>query len=131
MLTWNEEEARVEASLGGRVTAAEVNVLAEELQDVIEELDTPFLLLLDYSRAQALDDAASEALCALKDFCLDNGAEKIVSVVFDEEQAARHIDHRLQLVLEGREAIVAQGSEAQHLRREAVIYDLNEIRKAA
>jgi hypothetical protein len=131
MLTWNEEEARIEASLGGRVTSAEVEVLMEELENVIESIEHPYMLLLDYSRAQAMDQNAATALFTLKDFCLENGADKIVSVVYDDEEAARHIDQRLQHVLEGREAIVAQGAEAPFLEQSAIIHDINEIRKAA
>ena len=132
MMSWNEDDARIEASLGGRVTAAEVQVLAEELQEVVATLgEQPYLLLLDYSRAQALDTEAAGELANLKDFCLGHGADKIVSVVYDDEEAARHIDMRLQYVLEGREAIVAQGYEMPFLEQTAQVYEVEQFRKAA
>jgi hypothetical protein len=122
MMSWIEEDARVEASLGGRVTAAELRVLRDELEEVVATLgDQPFVMLLDYSRALPLDASATEELSALKDFCLEAGAERIVSVTLDDEHVAREIDVRLQHVLEGREAIVAQGGEASALETAEII----------
>ena len=132
MMSWNDDDARIEASLGGRVTAAEVQVLSEELHEVIASLDhQPYLLLLDYSRAHTLDSEATAELASLKDYCLANGADKIVSVVHDDEEAARHIDMRLQHVLEGKEAIVAQGCETAFLQQPAEVYVIEQFRQAA
>lgn len=132
MMSWNEDDARIEASLGGRVTAAEVKVLAEELREVGESMaDRPYLLVLDYSRAKAFDEDAVLELNLIKDFCLDNGADKIVSVVWDDDEASKYIDQRLQLVLEGREAIVAQGDEAVHLEQATAVFEIDEYRQAA
>ena len=132
MMSWNEDEARIEASLGGRITAAEISVLGEELRDVVEAMNSqPYLLLLDYSRAHTLDGEAATELNILKDYCLAHGADKIVSIVYDDDAVSNHTQQRLQLVLEGREAIVAQGDEARYLEPAAAIIDIEEYRKAA
>lgn len=132
MMSWNEEDSRIEASLGGKVTAPELQVLSEELHELLAELDEkPYLLLLDYSKTQPLDGEATSELFALKDFCLEQGVEKIVSVTRDDEEAAWHIDQRLQHVLEGREAIVAQGDELPHLNPPAEVYEISAFRLAA
>jgi hypothetical protein len=132
MMSWNEEDSRIEASLGGRISAPELRVLSEELKDLITELDEkPYLLLLDYSKTQPLDDETKNELFALKDLCLDGGVEKIVSVARDDEEAASHIDQRLQYVLEGREAIVAMGDELPHISAPAEVYEIQAFRRAA
>lgn len=132
MMSWNEDDARIEASLGGRVTAAEVKVLAEELREVGESMpNQSYLLVLDYSRAQAFDEEGITELNSLKDYCLENGAGKIVSVVYDDDTASQYIDQRIQNVLEGREAIVAQGDEAPYLAQTAAVLEIAQYRKAA
>jgi hypothetical protein len=109
-MSWIEEEAKVEASLGGRVTKEEMWVFAEELKDVAESMNQPYLVLLDYSRAKQLDSGASEILSLLKDFCLENGAAKVVTIVKDEAEIVDKTHERLQFVLEGREEYVTDGS---------------------
>jgi hypothetical protein len=107
MVSWLEEEARVEASLGGRVTAEEVMVLAEELLDVAAQLaEQPYLLMLDYGKAAEFDAETSQALVHLKDQMLERGAERIISVTSDEERQAREINERFHNVLAGRESYV-------------------------
>ena len=106
LMSWIEEEARVEASLGGRVTKEEMWVFAEELKEVAGSMDQPFLVLLDYSRAKHLEPGAADVLTLLKDFCLENGAAKVVTVAKDEAELLAHTQNRLQLVLEGREEYV-------------------------
>jgi hypothetical protein len=106
LMSWIEDEARVEASLGGRVTKEEMWVFAEELKEVAGSMDQPFLVLLDYSRAKHLEPGAADVLTMLKDFCLENGAAKVVTVAKDEADILAHTQNRLQLVLEGREECV-------------------------
>jgi hypothetical protein len=109
LLTWIEEEARIEASLGGRITVEEMAVLYEELRDVLESLqDQPYLLQLDYSRAKNFDAMTTMVLEEIKDFCLSNGAAKVVSILRDEDDVTIHTNSRLQLVMEGREEFVLE-----------------------
>ena len=103
----------VEASLGGRVTKEEMWVFGEELKEVAQTMSQPFMVLLDYSRAKQLEPGASELLSALKDFCLDNGAAKVVTIVKDENEIADRTHQRLQFVLEGREEFVLDASTVQ------------------
>ncbi len=113
LVTWDENEAKVEASLGGRVTVEEMTVFAEELKAVVEEFgDQPYMLMFDYSRAKSFDLKATDVLMSLKDFCLDAGAAKIVSVVRDEEDLAQHTHSRLMATLEGKEQFVLQPEAA-------------------
>ncbi len=105
-MSWSEEEAKVEASLGGRVTKEEMWVFAEELKEVASSMEQPFLVVLDYSRAKHLEPNAVDVLTLLKDFCHENGAAKVVTVAKDEADMLSHTQDRLQLVLEGREEYV-------------------------
>jgi hypothetical protein len=107
LLSWIEEEARVEASLGGRVTCDEMSVLFEELREVIETVQArPYLLQLDYSKARSFDTATLLILNELKDFCLANGAAMIATILEDEDDLVTHTSVRLQQVMEGSEQFV-------------------------
>lgn len=112
LISWMEDEARVEASLGGRVTAEEMAVLQDELADVIETLEhKPFLLVLDYAKAKNFDLDTRVVLADLKDFCFANGAAKIVSIVQDEDAMVSQCTERIQAVLEGREELMLEPRE--------------------
>jgi anti-anti-sigma regulatory factor len=112
LLTWTEKDAKIDASLGGRVTAEEMAVLLEELQDVIDSIpDHPFSLCLDYSKAKQFDDATASILEDLLEFCHGAGVERIVSIVRDEDDLLRHVNARLQRVMEGREQYVVEPEE--------------------
>jgi len=111
-----EKDGIVEASLGGRVTADEIGVLAEEMSEAFEEMyDQPFSLLLDYSRAKQFDSQTLHALNELKDLALEFGVAQIVSVAKDEGERTSHQTCRLQQVLEGKEKFVAPGSESKFI----------------
>lgn len=108
LVSVQENESMVEASLGGRITAEEMQVFGDELHHMIEELGgKPFNLLIDYSKARTLDREAVQVLSAIKDGCLGQGANKIVSVPRDEHELVRHTSTRLQAVLEGREEFIS------------------------
>jgi hypothetical protein len=116
-----EKDGLVEASLGGRVTADEICVLAEEISDLFEDLsDQPFSLLLDYSRAKRFDPNSLQALNELKDLAFEYGAAQIVSVAPDEGERTLHQTSRLQMVLEGREKFVPAGSELRAFAAQTV-----------
>ena len=111
LISWNEEEARIEASLGGRITADEMEVFAEELLDIIESVaDRPHLLILDESKAKDFDRDGTVALSEFKDAVLSNGASKVVTIARDEDDLLTQTSERLQYVLEGREEFVLEPS---------------------
>jgi hypothetical protein len=114
-----EKEGIVEASLGGRVSADEICVLAGEISDRFEQMDAEGMsLLLDYSRAKRFDPKAFQALNELKDLALDYGVVQIVSVISDEAERTTHQSSRLQMVLEGRESFVPAGGELSLLQQQ-------------
>lgn len=109
-----EKDAIVEASLGGRVTAEEIRVLGEELEELLEGFEEEsYSMLLDFSKAKRLDTAAMLALGDVKDYCLNNGAIEIVSVPVDEFDSIQHQTLRMQQILEGRERFVSEPSHAR------------------
>lgn len=111
LISWNEEESRIEASLGGRVTADEMEVFAEELLEVIESMsDRPHLVVLDQSKAKNLDQNGAVTLSEFKNTVLSNGASKVVTIARDETDFLTQTSERLQFVLEGREEIVLEPS---------------------
>ncbi|HVL38386.1 MAG TPA: hypothetical protein VM328_03245, partial [Fimbriimonadaceae bacterium] len=60
-MNWNEAEMRIEASFGGRMDEAEMRVFAEELRDLVSEIeDQPYLLMIDHSKAKSLDRQAAD-----------------------------------------------------------------------
>lgn len=106
MVSWIEEEAKVEASLGGRVTVEEMYVFAEELRDVVAEFgEQPYTLTIDHSRAKPFDVATQQMLTELKDEFLNGQAQQVVSIVHDEDALAQLTHERLQPILEGRECV--------------------------
>lgn len=110
-----ENEAIVEASLGGRVTADEVKVFGEELEELLMHLDNqPFEVLLDHSRARRMDAETVLALSDVKDALLAAGATMIWSIAADDSDRAAHQTVRLQHVLEGSETFVAEPSQARY-----------------
>lgn len=109
LMSWNESDRRIEASLGGRVTAEEMQVFAGEIDEIVASFEgRSFDLLIDYSRAKEFDRESMRTLREMKDKCLAAGASQIVSVARDEDQLARETTDRLNLVLEGRERVVLE-----------------------
>ena len=109
-----ESEAFVEASLGGRVTADEVRVFGDELMELLEHLEgQSFEVMLDHSRARRMDVDTVVALGDVKDSLLAAGATMIWCIAADDSDRAAHQTIRLQQVLEGTEAFVAEPSQAK------------------
>ena len=107
LMSWNEIEGTIEASLGGRVTSEEMHVFVGEVDEVVGSFQgRGFHLCLDYSKAKEFDRESLLTLRSLKDRCLKAGASTIVSIARDEEQMARETSDRLSLILEGRERIL-------------------------
>jgi hypothetical protein len=114
LVAWEENDARLEASLGGRVTVDEMAAFADDVRNLLEEVgEKPYLVLIDYCKAKEFDFEASAVLASLKDFCLASGAALVVSLVQDDETVVRHTSERLQLVLEGREMFLTEFDESQ------------------
>lgn len=101
---WNEGENRLEASIGGHVTAAEANVFT---QDIINELQSynggEFEFQLDYSSAGRLDQGVREAFELAQSYCKIRGARKFICIARDEMEIEYQTGLRLQQVLEGEE----------------------------
>lgn len=115
-----EQEGFIEASLGGRVTADEIQVFGEELREIVEAFEAkPFQVLLDFSRARRLDGDGVTALAEVKDSMFAMGASQIVNVPGDEHDMVLHQSSRLQQVLEGLESFVSDPAEARFERRQA------------
>ena len=111
LITWNDKDCVLEASLGGRVTFEEALVVYEELQEIVGDLGgQPYLLVLDYSKAKGFDADTENVVGDIRDFCLSKGAEKVVSVVRDEDEIPLMTGWRLQNVLEGVEDFVTDPS---------------------
>ena len=111
LVSYLENERLIEASLGGRVTAEEVRVFGEEIIEVLE-IFGPSNILLDYSRALAMDNNSLSTLSLMKDLFLQSGAKQIVSVPCNEHDLARHTSHRLHEVIDGKEAFVLDPESA-------------------
>src|SRR5437588_4023259 len=102
LLTVQEDQAVVEASLGGRVDATEMRAFGEELAEILESLSNQsYCLLIDHSKAKSLDRDAVAVLAWIKDTALETGAEKIVCIARDESDMVNHTTSRIQAVLEG------------------------------
>jgi hypothetical protein len=115
LLTVQEDQAVVEASLGGRVDALEMRAFGEELAELLESLQNQsFYLLIDHSKAKSLDREAVTVLSWIKDTALETGVEKIVCIARDETDMVNHTTHRIQAVLEGKEEFHLEGEPVRY-----------------
>src|SRR5688572_19475814 len=119
LVSWIEEEGKVEASLGGRVTVEEMHVFAEEVRDVTATFNRPYVLTIDHSKAKPFDGPSQSLLSDLKDRCLKGKAEKVISIVNDEDEMAMLTSERLMPVMEGREEIVMAAANQEWFGAEA------------
>ncbi|MFI5384797.1 MAG: hypothetical protein ACHQ50_01645 [Fimbriimonadales bacterium] len=109
-----EDQAVIEASLGGRIDLLEMKTFAEDLKVLFADWDgQPFYLLLDYSKAAAFDENATDELNALKETAFTLGAVKIFSVPQENSELEEHVSARMQDVLEGREEFLMYAHQAQ------------------
>jgi hypothetical protein len=131
LVSWIEEQGKVEASLGGRVTVEEMHVFAEELREVVATFEArPYVLTIDHSKAKPFDLPTQRMLSNLKDECLLGSAEKIVSVVEDEDEMTVLTNERIMPILMGQERIVMAAVDAEWLGAEPIEVPID-IRKAA
>lgn len=129
LVSWCEEQHILEASLGGRVTQDEMAVFVEEIQDVIDMVnEQPFMLLLDYSRSKPFDHASNLLLGDLKEFCIENGAAKVVNIVRDTDDVGEQMNLNFQRVMAGIEEFVEDPAK---VRWTAPAAQSSEIRFAA
>ncbi len=104
----------IEASLGGKVTAGEVEVFGEEVVEVVSLLEgRPFNMLLDFSKAKGIDDSVLQLLGEVRDLCHELGAQKISSVVPNEQVMEHQISRRLNHVMGGQEEFILDSAYAQ------------------
>ena len=111
LISWVEEEAKLEASLGGRVTIEEMNVVLDEIREMVtDHSEAPYLVVIDYSRAKLFDHQTEIVLDDIKDICLKNGAEKIVNIIREIDDIETMTTARFQSVMEGTEDFVTDPS---------------------
>lgn len=108
LISWNPDQRRIEASLGGNVTYAEAQVFADNLVDeVAAQREGTFSVLIDYSVVRRIDPEVRDVLNTVRDAMVFAQASKITIITPSEEEACAYIDTRLQAVLEGKEEYVA------------------------
>jgi hypothetical protein len=114
LVTLFDDQPVIEASLGGHVDVVEMKLFSEEVALLFHDLgNTPFYLLLDYSKTAGFDEKTTEALNALKDKAFRAGAVKIYSVPQEDTEVEEHLSGRMQFVLEGREEFIVQAHLAK------------------
>ena len=80
LISWLEDEARIDTSLGGRISVEEARAFVDDLTEIVESMDRPFLVTLDRSKAKELDRQSSDVLNDMKDRFLEFGAAQIVTI---------------------------------------------------
>lgn len=109
LLSWHDDRSVLEASLGGKMDAAELRVLGEEITDLLDDVEAEtFTLLFDQSKAHSFDARALHEVDSIKDLCLKYGAHHIISVIEDERIKTTQMTSRIQMVMEGVERFVDQ-----------------------
>ncbi len=107
LLSWNEDQRRIDASLGGRITLQEARVLIDDIDETIQRIkDDCFSIRLDRSKVSRYDEGVEPLLQTAQEQFLESGASKIVHIAKDDSEAVQIIDLNLQLVLEGREEVI-------------------------
>lgn len=123
LLSWHKDRSVLEASLGGKMDAAEIRAMGEELTDMLDDVEAEsFKLLLNQAGAYGYDSRAYTEIDSLKDLCLKYGATQIVSVIEDDRIRTNQMTSRLQLVMEGIESYVE--------RAEVTAFPITRSRKA-
>lgn len=114
LVSYYEHKGFIEASLGGKLTPAELDVFSEELLELVDAFEgRPYQLLLDYSGVRGLNSTAICALGDIRDKCHARGAAQIISVTPGEADLETETAYRLQHVMEGREAFVLDPAYAK------------------
>ena len=104
LLNWNQDNAKLDASLGGNLTQSEGRVFLDELRDLIDDLQGhEFAMTLDYSGLRRIDEAVAEVLESAREICLFAGAAKLTFVTREETDAVRLTEERFEEVMMGRE----------------------------
>lgn len=113
LVTWNPQQATLEASLGGKITFDEARVFIDETLGHIERVqDSLKNVVIDYSKASSFDDGVSNLIAELHEACHTRDSVKVTIEARDEEQLVRLIDLRILHVLEGREEYRVTGLSA-------------------
>lgn len=103
LVTWNPEEACLEASLGGKITREEATVFRNEVLLLLGAMEDVQCVLLDYSLACNFEDGVSNLIAEVHEASHQMGVSKVVVAARDEEHLARLVEQRSALVAAGRE----------------------------
>lgn len=107
LINWDPSAKRIEASFGGCITNGEAEVFLEELHEQLSACKgNDFCMVLDYATTKRLDSHVLEAFESAREAGWEAGANKVVFVARDENEAVALTDAHLQAVLEGREEYV-------------------------
>jgi hypothetical protein len=113
LLTWNNEEKRLEATFGGTLCPKEARRFALDWHAELEHLDgLEFSVLLDYSTVTKLDDQVRPLLDDWRKEAFENGARRVRFHARDEGEARNLAAARVEAVNSGREEYFAYGLAA-------------------
>lgn len=116
LINWDESEGILEASLGGRVSAAEAQAFADDVRETLKHIVEPgFTFLLDRSKVKSIDETAFVVIESTLKYGRLHGASCIQYVIDDEEELIGHISANLQEILEG-QTTVSSPSELDYAR---------------
>jgi hypothetical protein len=113
LLTWNQEDARLEATFGGSICKKEVDFFSEDFRSLLKLAgEAPFTVLLDYATTTKLAEGVAEILSELRDESVSIGATRVTVIARDEPEANALAAERVAQVTSGREEYVAYGLAA-------------------
>ena len=102
LISWNENEGQLEASIGGHVTEAEAKVFVDGvMHELADHTGGPFTFLLDYSFVTEINQGITDCFDLAVRYANLRGAVKTVHIAKDREQVETLTGENLQRVLEG------------------------------
>ena len=115
-----EQEGVLEGSLGGKVTAGEMLVFADEFHSALEsESSAPHVVVLNWSKALPFESDVQATLDGVRDAALQRGL-LVVNVVRDENEVAWYSEYRWQSIQDGCEQYLLDDSIEELAYRENV-----------
>lgn len=104
LLIWNPEHNRIEASFGGKITPQEARRFDEELAQMLAQKPTNgYDVMVDMSTMGKASKAVQQSLYAVRETCLEYGANKVKFILGQRELATEQRAERLEQVMAGRE----------------------------
>lgn len=114
------QEGVLEGSLGGKVTAGEMLVFADECLSALEsESGAPHVVVLNWSKAMPFDSEAQATLDEVRNAALQRGL-LVVNIVRDENEVAWYSEYRWQSIQDGSEQYLLDDSIEELAYRENV-----------